>query len=246
MIRKALASLAFFLAFFANCGTSQEPLVEVTGDVQPGLCDPFDDNVGATPPNAVDIVDIWGLGFRFTPINLDTAWDFFSAFDHATAGSGTYVWICEQVNHVTVTKPCRHNANYSSNWESTGVPGPAWAPCWKQNTMSHFRRILPGQTATGISAPFQAGQQSLLVQWTYLPDPPACPAFVRSVQQNCGTTSDSGKPEIMLTNATGGRLSGLWPSGQTGAPCLTTDSFSGAPAIARYNCPVEPRDHYDY
>src|ERR1041384_3293267 len=108
------------------CSPAPEELATIQGAVTPGVCDPYDDNVGATPSNAVDVIDVYGLGVRFATIDPETAWDLFSPFDHATAGSNEWIWICEQRTHDTVTKPCRHNANYSSTYESTGVPGPTW------------------------------------------------------------------------------------------------------------------------
>lgn len=238
----------------AACTAHREDTVTVTGAVQPGLCDPFDDNVGPTPTGAVDLkydaagsgCGIPGGGFRFTRTNLDTAWDYFCGFDSGTAGPGAFVWLCHEDNLVVRTNPCRHNANYSSTEESPGVPGPAWAPCWKANTTSKFRRLISGQTGSNMLADTGGGQTSILVTLGWLPDPPACPAAPNAHSYTqCGTTSDSGRTEYMLADSMGTRVTGTWPSGQTGAPCLGVGP-NGSTAVIVYNCPVEPRSHYDY
>lgn len=256
MIRKMLITCS--LLTLIGCLPAPEPTAEVQGAIAPAVCDAFDDNVGATPSNAVDVTDIYGYGFRFTAINLDTAYQYYSPFDHATAGSGTWIWICEQDALTIVNRPCRHNAqwgtHYTSDHESTGIPGSDWFPCWKANTTSHFRRALPGQTITNISAAFASGYQtSILVTNAWLPDPPLCPyragvsgATVPNSWQSCGTISDSGRAEYILTSSTGAKVTGLWPTGQTGAPCIAWNANGTSDVVAVYNCPVEPRTHYDY
>jgi len=258
MLRRLAPFLLAFALTFTACTGQPEEIATVTSAIQPGVCDPFDDTIGATPSNAVDVIDNGGSGFRFTAINLDTAWDYFSPFDHATAGSGTWMWICEQDALTVTSKPCRHNAqygaHYTSTYESGSIPGSDWFPCWKANTTSHFRRVLPGTTATNISAAFATGYQtSILVTNAWLPDPPLCPyragvpgAAVPTSWSSCGTVSDSGRAEWILSDSTGSRVTGLWPTGQTGAPCLALAANGTTVVEAVYNCPVEPRTHYDY